>query len=529
MGDMALFTSRQTAASSLDTLLEECLTAFRMVGGIRRCSILLLDNDPNYATLQAGFDLHNPRYPAACAKILVKDCMLLERCVTQHHPILLKRPFECGLPVLWEEVPDHEKVSAIGMIPFFKSSQCYGAAGLVSEEEVDDLLELRFCSWQVIGDLFSNVLAHHFVNAVLSAEKGELENILNGIGHGIVILDRNLNILRANSAMADMVSKKPSELVGTSYEHLCRDSGILSQPCPVREAITNKKVIHAIKRCQVSQLEQDRYLKLSCFPQQNLTGEVTHAIVYIRDISAIVRAEMLQKDLTHMILHDIRNPLLAAIWNLDQSISGAHGWITSYHKGILSSTRDSCDLLLCMLDDILDVYTHEAGEVHLNLQQVQPQQFIQKAYKAIEALAHEKEIQVRFNLEEGLPEFIGDERRMVRVMINLFDNAIKFSPKRSTVIVDAQIKNEGWIQLMMTNSGPAIPREHLEKIFWKFYQVDKEPGIKKAGLGLGLAYCRLAVEAHGGKIWAESPVYPDGQGSRFIFTIPFKKSDGNAL
>jgi len=341
-----------------------------------------------------------------------------------------------------------------------------------------------------------------------------------------VIVDRNLKILRTNSAMVELIGREHSELIGIHYKELCSEAGILDKNCQVKESITTGKITHAIKHCQGKVLESNRYLKVSCFPQQSTAGEITHAVVYIRDVSAIVKAEMLQKDLIHMIIHDIRNPLLATIRTLDFSVTGAHGWITRYHKGILSSTRDSCDSLLCMLDDILDVYSHESGQVHLNLQPVQPQQFIQKAYKAIEALAHEKRIQVRFNLAEGLPELIGDERRLVRVMINLFDNAIKFSPKQSTVIVDAQIKNEGWIQFMMTNSGPAIPREHLEKIFWKFYQVDKEPGIKKTGLGFGLAYCRLAIEAHGGKIWAESPVYPDDQGSRFTFTIPIKQPEG---
>ncbi len=528
MGNMSPFTSPQTAVSSLDTLLEECLTAFRMIGGIRRCSIILLDDDQAHGTLQAGFDLSDSNYPASSNKIFVKDCMLLERCITQHSPLLFKRPFEGGFPILWEEVPDREKVSAIGMIPFFKGSRCcYGVAILLAEEEVDDLLELRFRSWQVVGNLFSNVMDYHFTHSALSAEKAELENILNGIGHGVVILNRNLSILRVNSAMADMVGKRPSELIGTSYENLCRDSGILSQPCPVREAITNGKVTHAIKRCQIPQLEQDRYLKVSCFPQRNLNGEVTHAIIYIRDVSAIVRAEILQKDLTHMIVHDIRNPLLAVVRTLDLSVTGAHGWITRYHHNALAATRDSCELFLCMLDDMLDIYSHETGNLHIDLQEVEPKKFIQKAYKAIQTLVYEKTIQVQFNVREDLPVFIGDETRLVRVMINLFDNAVKFSPKNSTVIVDAQINPENCLQISMTNSGRPIPSGHLEKIFWKFYQVDKEAGIKKAGVGLGLAFCRLAIEAQGGKIWAESPVYPDGQGSRFTFTIPIKQPEGS--
>ena len=506
---------------SLDILFQECLTAFRILGGLRRCSIILFDDDQANGFLRAGFDLRDTDYPSSDIKISLNDCPLLEQCVTQHRPILLKRPFDNGFPVLWEEVPEKGKISAIGMIPFFKGDQCYGVAGLVSEDEVDDLLEVRFRSWQVVGLLFSNMIVNRMTITGLLAEKTALEDILNGIGHGVVILDRNLNILRANSAMGSMVGRASSELIGTPYEMLCRESGILSEPCPIKEAISTGKVTHAVKHCQVKGSEQDRYLKVSCFPQKNAAGEVTHSIVYIRDVSVIVRAEMLQKDLTHMIVHDIRNPILAIERTLDLSVRGDYGWIIRHHRDVLTAARDSCTLLLSMLDDMLDVYSYEEeGKIHLNLQPVKIHEIAEKAFKAIDTLVYEKAIQINFVLPRDLPVFTGDESRLIRVMINLLENASKFSPKNSTVLVEALINPEGFLEVRITDAGRGIPQEHLEKIFWKFYQVDKESGVKKAGVGLGLAFCRQTIEAHGGRIWAESPVSPDGLGSRFIFTLP---------
>lgn len=506
----------------LDAILKECVEAFRILGAIRRCSIILLDDDLTQGTLRAGFDVRDPNYPPLGVKIPIKDYKLLENCIATCAPLLLTRPFEGGWPVLWEEVPRKEQVTAIGVISLSRDGVCYGIAVLLSEEKVIANLGMRFHAWQAVGLLFSNVIAYHISNSRLLYEKNELENILNGIGHGVVILDRDLRILRANLAMAEMLGRTPAELIGTPYEQLCRVSGIWSEPCPVKEAFITGKVTHATKLCHIKEPEQKRYLKVSCFPHRNSSGQVTQAIVYLRDVSVIVRAEMLQKDLTHMVIHDIRNPLLAARQTLDLSVSGSHGWITRHHRDVLRATQNSCSLLLSMLEDMLDVYRNEAGEMVLNLQQVQVQEMIHQAIKAIEALADEKSIQIQFNLAKDLLAFYGDETRLIRVMINLLDNAIKFSPKQSRVIVDAQINSEGSLKISVTNSGRAIPPEHLEKIFWKFYQVEKESGIKKAGVGLGLAFCRLAIEAHGGRIWAESPVNPDGQGSRFTFTIPIK-------
>jgi hypothetical protein len=101
--------------------------------------------------------------------------------------------------------------------------------------------------------------------------------------------------------MAEMIGRSPPELIGTPFEQMCHKIGFWSEPCPVKEGMTTGKVTHAIRPCQIKPSEPDRYLMFSCFPQRNLAAEVTHAIVSIRDVSAIVKAEMLQKDLIHMI------------------------------------------------------------------------------------------------------------------------------------------------------------------------------------------------------------------------------------
>jgi PAS domain S-box-containing protein len=363
-------------------------------------------------------------------------------------------------------------------------------------------------------------MAYHNAPRMGFDQHTDLENIFNGINHGIVVVDQHLKISRANSAIAEMIGRKSHDLIGTSYERLRQEMDLLGDPSPVEEALTTGKVTHAVKQCQAREQQSDRFLKISCFPQKDQNSQVTHAIVYIRDVSEMVRAEMLQKDFAHMIVHDIRNPILAAVKTLELSVEGTHGWTESHHREMLARTRDSCELLLDMLDDMLDVYAHESGQLRLNPQRINVSKFIHKAYKAIETLVHEKALRVIFDLPEQGLLIYGDEPRLIRVMINLLDNSVKFSPKNSTVLVNAQFDAKGRLRVSVCNQGKCIPREYLDRIFWKFYQVDRETGIKKAGVGLGLAFCRIAIEAHGGKIWAESPVHADGSGSRFIFTIP---------
>lgn len=508
-----------------ESILGDCLAVFRTAGGVRRCAIVQVEDDLIHGCLQAGFDRREPDYPVLGVKINLKSHVLLEKCVDLGQAMFLKRPFEGKPPVLWEDIANPERISAVGVIPILKNEQCLAVVCLISEEPAADLLERRFRLWQHLGVLFSKIVAYDLANADLLVEKAKLEDILNGIIHGIMVVDRNLRILWANAFVGEMIGRGPPELVGMSYEQLCRQTGISSESSPVEESLAKGQVIHVIKHCPGRGPEPDRYLKVSCFPQKNSAGKVTHTIVHIRDVSIVLRSDMLQKDLTHMILHDIRNPILAANRTLDLSVLGRHGWITRSHREVLRKTRDSCSLLLAMLDDILDVYRFEMAEIRLHLQRINILGIIQKAFELIESLADEKAIEIKFNFPENLPEIQGDETRLVRVMINLLENAIKFSEKDAIVSVTAWVNPDGWLEVQVTDAGRGIPSQDLEKVFWKFYQVDKTTGERKAGVGVGLAFCRQTIEAHGGRIWAESPVSPDGRGSRFVFLLPLKQDE----
>jgi two-component system, NtrC family, sensor histidine kinase KinB len=517
----------ELAVLSLNSMLKECTSALRRTGGIRRCSIILIDEDHIHGSPCAGFDLKDPYYPAAGRKISIGDYAPLKESIAGRSAKLVRNPFAGGSTMPWEEIENVEQISALAILPILKVQKCIGVVCLASEDPIDEMLDVRFRAWQVCVEFFSMAIASYSAYLQTLNEKADLENVLNGISHGILILDQDRKIHLANPVIGEMVGKASHELVGVPYEWLCSETGILSEPCPVLEGMTEGKVTHAVKRCQVKGTDrEERYLKISCFPQKNLEGNVTHAIVYIRDVSQIVKAEMLQKDLTHMIVHDIRNPILSTARTLDMTVAGSNGWIPPHHRELLTATRDSCELLLDMLDDMLDIYAHEAGQLYLNHQRFDLPKLIQRAYKTIEALVEEKAIRMQFDLSQGLPMIYGDEARFIRVMVNILDNAVKFAPKNSSVIVKTWINSEGWLQASVSNSGKAIPPEHLERIFWKFYRIDKEIGIKKAGMGLGLAFCRLAVEAHGGQIWAESPISPDGTGSRFLFKIPIGQPEG---
>jgi signal transduction histidine kinase len=141
-------------------------------------------------------------------------------------------------------------------------------------------------------------------------------------------------------------------------------------------------------------------------------------------------------------------------------------------------------------------------------------ELIYEAVEAIESTVNNKNQSISYKVNEKLPNVLVDQDMIRRVVTNLLENASKYSPPGSSIEIGAWQRDDQvviWIQ----DQGPGVPASEHERIFDKFTRLKTENGPK--GLGLGLAYCRLAVQAHGGRIWVESEL---GVGSRFIFTLP---------
>ena len=143
-------------------------------------------------------------------------------------------------------------------------------------------------------------------------------------------------------------------------------------------------------------------------------------------------------------------------------------------------------------------------------------QIIVSAIQQVETSARQKEITIRTDVPDDFPAVFVDYAKMVRLFANILSNGIKYTPQHGTITIQATIRHDT-ILTGITDTGQGIPSEYLSTIFDRFAQVDRKRQGKAASVGLGLYFCKLVVEAHGGKIWAESTV---GQGSTFYFTIP---------
>lgn len=232
----------------------------------------------------------------------------------------------------------------------------------------------------------------------------------------------------------------------------------------------------------------------------------------LRDITERKELDSLREDLTAMIYHDLRSPLGNIVSSLGvlESMIGAD----EATRSILNIAVNSTDRIQRLVNSLLDINRLESGQAIATQKAVNPQDLIATAVKDVTPSATGHHQIVETQIAEPLPNIWVDADMLRRVLINLLENAIKFSKAETKIIIGAQKNTESvcfWVQ----DNGPGIPPSEHKRIFEKFARIKGK--IKPGGLGIGLAFCRIAVQAHGGTIWVESE---EGQGSKFVFTLP---------
>jgi len=236
----------------------------------------------------------------------------------------------------------------------------------------------------------------------------------------------------------------------------------------------------------------------------------------VRDITARKELDLLRIDLSAMVYHDLRSPLSNVISSLDilQGMLDLNAGSSSTLHTMFGIATRSTNRMQRLISSLLDINRLEAGQPITNQKLVDVAGLIQEALDSIQPTLEGKQQQIKLNLSQAIPPIRIDEDMIRRVLINLLDNATKFTPMKGEVRLHVEVLGQE-VRFCVEDSGPGIPGDAAEVIFEKFRRLNVNSGPK--GLGLGLAFCRLAVKAHGGRIWVESEA---GNGSRFLFTLP---------
>jgi signal transduction histidine kinase len=230
-------------------------------------------------------------------------------------------------------------------------------------------------------------------------------------------------------------------------------------------------------------------------------------------LDALESSERSREDLVHAMVHDLRNPLTTILMSLGLLGRPETGTLTAAQQQVLDAAQRGAQRTLELVNGILDVNRLEGGELALQRETVDVPALIAEVVHAQTPLAQNKRLTLDSNAATDLPPAQLDRALIRRVLENVLGNAIKFTPSGGAVRVETRVPEAGFLLIAVRDTGPGIPADVQARLFEKF-AAGSQP---ERGSGLGLAFCRLAVEAHGGRIWAESA---PGQGTVISFVLP---------
>lgn len=228
----------------------------------------------------------------------------------------------------------------------------------------------------------------------------------------------------------------------------------------------------------------------------------------------VLQLEKLRDDLIHMIVHDLRTPLTSIIGSL-HTILGTD-YDSEITREFVPSSLDSANTLLEMVNTLLDINKMESGQMKLELSPVDFAEIAEAALGQVKGLARERGQELSTDIDPNCPVIKADREKLRRVVVNLLGNAIKFTQDGGQIKLSARCQ-DGSLLFSVSDNGPGIPPEYRAKIFEKFGQAETQQGGHQHSTGLGLTFCKMVAEAHGGRIWVESEV---GKGSTFSVLIP---------
>ncbi|MDQ3815262.1 MAG: ATP-binding protein [Armatimonadota bacterium] len=353
-----------------------------------------------------------------------------------------------------------------------------------------------------------------------TVQRIELKTILQSLSDGVLTLDINRTVTSVNPCLCKMLGLAEGEILGRPCQDVLGEQAGADTLQLVAEALSGQErgerdsEIHSRDGIATP-------VAISVAALRDYLNKTIGCVCLFQDITKRKQIEalnQLKNDLTDMIVHDLRTPLTSLLTGL-QTVE-LLGDLNEDQQEFLGISIGGGHVLLGMINDLLDISKMEDGSLRLEYKELQVSGLIDSALRQVLSLAEAKNLTLTAEIAPDIPPVFADEDKLRRTLVNLLSNSIKFTPAEGRVTVVVQSPDGGSnLVVSVRDTGEGIPREAFERIFEKFGQVDTRKSGRKMSTGLGLTFCKMAVVAHGGRIWVESTL---GEGSTFSFAIPTK-------
>ena len=354
------------------------------------------------------------------------------------------------------------------------------------------------------------------------SERRRLDSVLSHMTDGVIATDRHGNVSIINQMAQDFLNVSADEAINKP----------ISQVLGLGDDYTSQDLISSQSDMQVTVNKgtpDEMILHASFTLIKRVTGFVSGAVCVLHDVTEQIKNEDEQRQFVSNVSHELRTPLTSVRAYIEALSEGA--WKDpEIAPKFLQVTQEETERMIRMVNDLLVLSRMDRGTTKPDLEWVNFTDFVSHLLNRFDMIVehdkkdpktNEKKYEIKRELGNQALWIEIDTDQMMRVIDNIMNNAIKYSPDGGTITVRLK-QNQNWVLLSISDQGLGIPRKDLGKIFDRFYRADKARSRAQGGTGLGLAIAKEIVTAHGGRIWADSR---EGHGSTFYISLPYEPMD----
>jgi DNA-binding response OmpR family regulator/signal transduction histidine kinase len=359
---------------------------------------------------------------------------------------------------------------------------------------------------------------------LIAQDHTRVMSLIDALTAGLFLVDGNDNISELNRTLGNILDVDLETLKGQPFKVLFTHllSGAL-EPEVVQQSLNQAVVAIAEKPVVViaGGAEETRYIEVSFFPVWGDTRNARGWGGLVRDVTEERDRQSWKLELLAMLAHDIRAPLATLKGHATALLANYRNWNDEMVTQFLEAVDRNTDRLVRQVERSLALTRIETGRLGIRPEAVIPHELISQAVERAAGILGDIEVEIKVN--HNLPSVHADPVRVDEVLLNLLDNAVRYSPPNKPIVIQA-LKEGSQLQISVTDMGPGVVKDFQQEIFKKFVRGD----LEEEGSGLGLYISRKIIEAHGGRIWVVSPAEGMDQGARFSFSIPLMPKESDA-
>jgi two-component system phosphate regulon sensor histidine kinase PhoR len=341
--------------------------------------------------------------------------------------------------------------------------------------------------------------------ATIMDEKGKLVTVLSNLTDGVVMTDSEAKIMLTNPAVERLFNFKEANAIGR----------------PLIEVVLDYEIDSAVKKCLNTATEQTvqldsttgKFLRVIVVPV-TISG-TTAALILFQDLTELRNLQTMRRELVGNLSHELRTPI-AGIKVMAETLKGGAIKNKKTADDFLARIDDEVDRLTQMVSELTELSRIETSGAEFRMSHTNLNRLIEEVVTQMSPLAKKQKITIAADLFRDLPTIEADQERIRNTIVNLVHNAIKFNRPDGRIEISTRVDGNSAI-VSVSDTGIGISAEALPHVFERFYKADKSRA--KDGSGLGLAIAKHTIQAHGGRIWADSD---EGKGSTFSFSLPLK-------